>query len=225
MKYLRGFIDGEYQDGEFRGRCFIGGQSGYGKTTELVRLAEQCAGSVVLFDFLGTHHLSRSVTCRQPGELKEEIRNRPDRFRVLYQPMRGELDEHFRAVCRILCAVHCVCFAVDELDNFCDAKWGSKRVPPEFYEICQYGRHRRVACAATARMPMQVARAFTSQCQEMRLFHMDERTHLDYFKTRCEKSVLDRLPALPKYQYLLWHNDGSQPVLMTGGKCLQKKSF
>jgi hypothetical protein len=54
----------------------------------------------------------------------------------------------------------------------------------------------------------------------MRLFHMDEQTHLAYFKSRVEARTLARLPSLPMYQYLLWHNDGSEPVLMSAGRRL-----
>ena len=35
---MRGFIDGEYQDGELRGCTFIAGKRGMGKTTEMARL-------------------------------------------------------------------------------------------------------------------------------------------------------------------------------------------
>ena len=41
---MRGFVDGEYQDGELRGCTFIAGKRGMGKTTEMARLRAFCAG-------------------------------------------------------------------------------------------------------------------------------------------------------------------------------------
>lgn len=217
-----GFIDGEYQDGELRGCTFIAGQRGMGKTTELARLLAQCGGGTLFFDPLSRHeHVLpgyRLVT--QPGELAEYLRvNRGRRFRVLYQPRSGDLDAHFRAVCKVVRAIGWMIFGMDELDMMCGARWGDTRMPPELYHLVNYGRHCRVSMLATARRPMNVARGYTSQCQAMRLFYMRERADVRYFEEYIGNEDAARLPSLPKYHYLHWTGDGPARIFC-GGRAL-----
>jgi hypothetical protein len=218
---MRGFIDGEYQDGELRGCTFIGGKRGMGKTTEMARLLGTCTGGVLFFDALSRHESVlpgyRMVT--QPGELKEYLRaNRARRFRVLYQPRAGDLDAHFRAVCNVVRAFGSMIYAIDELDKMCGPRWGDSRMCPEFYHLVNYGRHCRVSMLATARRPMSVARGYTSECHEMRLFCVTERADLKYFEDYIGQADVQRLPRLPKYQYLHWTGDGAAQLRSAGKK-------
>ena len=214
----RGFIDGEYQDGELRGCTFIAGQRGMGKTTEMGRLLSLCLGGVVFFDPLAKHAqlLPGCRVISQPGDLEAYLRlNRGRRFRAVYQPMGGDLDGHFRAVCTIVRAFGWLIFAVDELDMFCGARWGDKRMPQEFYDLVHYGRHYHMSMLATARRPMDVARGYTSQCLSMRLFYMRERNDLKYFEDYVGREEVARVAALDKYQFLHWTGDG--PAQLCGG--------
>lgn len=216
---VRGFIDGEYQDGDLRGCTFIAGKRGTGKTTEMGRLLSLCAGGVVFFDALSRHEgvLNGYRIIVQPGELQKYLRtNAGRRFRILYQPRAGNLDDHFRAVSTIVRAFGWMIFGVDELDMLCGAQWGDRRMPPEFYHLVNYGRHCRVSMLATARRPMSVARGFTSQCLEMRLFGMTERTDLKYFEDYIGQEDSQRLAMLQKYEYLHWTGDG--PAELCGGR-------
>jgi hypothetical protein len=80
---MRGFIDGEYQDGELRGCTFIAGKRGMGKTTEMARLLSLCSGGVLFFDSLSRHEsvLEGYKIISQPGELENYLRvNRARRF-------------------------------------------------------------------------------------------------------------------------------------------------
>jgi hypothetical protein len=150
---MRGFIDGEYQDGELRGCTFIAGKRGMGKTTEMARLLSLCSGGVLFFDSLSRHEsvLEGYKIISQPGELENYLRvNRARRFRVLYQPRAGSLDEHFQAVCTVVRAFGSMILGVDELDMLCGSQWGDSRMPPEFYHLVNYGRHCRVSMLATA---------------------------------------------------------------------------
>jgi hypothetical protein len=215
---MRGFIDGEYQDGELRGCTFIAGQRGMGKTTEMGRLLTGCSGGVVFFDSLSRHEsvLPGYKIIAQPGDLTEYLRvNRGRRFRVLYQPRAGDLGDHFRAVCVVVRAIGWMIFGIDELDMLCGARWGDSRMPPEFYHLVNFGRHERVSMLATARRPMSVARGYTSQCAEMRLFYMREKADLKYFADYVGESDAARLSTLQKYQFLHWTGDGE--AQLSGG--------
>ena len=218
----RGFIDGEYQDGEVRGCVFVAGKRGMGKTTEMGRLLSSCGGGVIFFDALSKHEsvLKGYKLISQPGALEQYLRvNRERRFRVLYQPRAGDLDAHFRAVCTIVRAFGEMVLGVDELDMLCGPRWGDSRMCPEFYHLVNYGRHCKVSMLATARRPMNVARGYTSQCLSMRLFCMTERTDLKYFEDYIGRDDSARLPGLPKYQYLHWTGDGPA-VLSCAGHAL-----
>jgi len=215
-----GFIDGEYQDGELRGCTFVAGDRGMGKTTEMSRLLEGCAGGVVMFDTLSRHEtvLPGFRLISQPGHLETYLRaNRGRRFQVLYQPRSGELDDHFRAVCVIVRAFGWMIFGIDELDLHCGPRWGDSRMPKEFYHLVHFGRHARVSMLATARTPPSVARGYTSQCSEMRLFHMSEENYLKYFENRIGRANAAILPTLPKYRYLHWR-DGAESTIEGGKK-------
>ena len=214
----RGFIDGEYQDGELRGCTFIAGQRGMGKTTEMVRLLNECAGGVIFFDSLSKHEgvLPTYKLIMQPAELKEYLRlNRARRFRINYQPRGGDLAEHFIAVCAIVRAYGWMILAVDELDMLCGPQWGDRRMPPEFYHLVNYGRHVRVSLMATARRPTSVARGYTSQCVQMRLFGMREKADLKYFADFIGESNVTAAARLEKYQFVYW-TDGQQAEVRGG---------
>lgn len=215
----RGFIDGEYQDGELRGCTFLAGKRGMGKTTEMARLLSACGGGVMFFDPLSKHEgaLPGYKLFTEPGRMVEYMRvNRGRRFRVLYQPRSGDLVEHFRAVCGVVRAFGWMVFGIDELDMLCGAKWGPSHMPPEFYHLVHYGRHCRVSMLATARRPMDVARGYTSQCAEMRLFRITEKADLKYFADYIGDADAGRLAGLDKYTYLHWNGDG--PAILRGGR-------
>jgi hypothetical protein len=216
---MRGFIDGEYQDGELRGCTFIAGKRGMGKTTEMARLLSACSGGVLFFDSLSRHEavLPGYKMFSQPGPLTEYLRlNGARRFRILYQPRAGSLESHFQAVSSIVRAFGSMIFGIDELDMLCGARWGDSRMPPEFYHLVNYGRHCKVSMLATARRPMSVARGYTSQCLEMRLFGMTERNDLRYFEDYIGAADAQRLASLDKYQFLHWTGDG--PAALCGGR-------
>jgi hypothetical protein len=214
---MRGFIDGEYQDGELRGLNFLVGRRGTGKTTEMDRLLSLCTGGVIFFDTLSKHAgvLSGYVVISEPGALENYLRmNRGRRFRILYQPRAGNLDEHFRAVCRIVRAFGWMILGVDELDKLCGARWGDARMPPELYHLVNYGRHERVSMIATARRPRAVARGYTAE-SEMRLFAMKESADVEYFEDDLGKEQAARLRTLPKFYYLHCTEEGA-PELRGG---------
>jgi hypothetical protein len=183
------------------------------------RLLSLCAGGVIFFDSLSRHEaaLKGYSLFSQPGDLEKYLRvNRGRRFRILYQPRAGSVHEHFCAVCTIVRAFGSMIFGVDELDMLCGSEWGASRMPPEFYHLDNYGRHCKVSMLATARRPMSVARGFTSQCLQMRLFGMTERADLKYFEDYIGEEDARRLASLDKYQFLLWTGDG--PAQLCGGR-------
>ena len=178
----RGFIDGEYQDGELRGLNFLVGRRGTGKTTEMDRLLGESvqAGAYFLRHALETYAgiFHGYIVISQPANLEAYLRlNRGRQFRVLYQPRSGSLDDHFRSVCRVVRAFGWMIFGIDELDKLCGARWGDARMPPELSHLVNYGRHERVSMIATARRPRAVARGYTAE-SEMRLFNMTERADI-----------------------------------------------
>lgn len=216
---MRGFIDGEYQDGELRGVGFLVGKRGMGKTTLMGDLFKQCTGGTLFFDSLSKHEAvlpGYKLFC-EPGPLKDYLRmNSARRYRILYQPRSGDIEQHFQAACVIVRAVGNMVFGVDELDMLCGSHWGPSWMCPGLYHLVNYGRHSKVAMLATARRPMNVPRGYTSQCLEMRLFGMTERADLKYFEDYIGATDAARLATLQKYQYLHWTGDG--PALLKGGK-------
>jgi hypothetical protein len=216
---MRGFIDGEYQDGELYGRNFIAGKSGTGKTTEMARLISQCGGGAVFFDPLSKHEpiLPGFRLFHQPGDVSDYLRiNRDRRYRILYQPRSGKVAEHFQALCLIVRAFGKVAFAVDELDMVSGPQWGSSWMAPEFYSLVNYGRHEGVIILATARYPNSVPRGFTSQCSELRLFAMTEPKHLRYFEEYIGQGV-EQLRRLAKFQFLHF-KAAEEQISISGGR-------
>lgn len=213
----RGFIDGEYQDGELRGLVFLVGRRGFGKTTEMDRLLQTCTGGVLFFDTLSKHAtvFPGYIVFAQPGPLVDYLRvNRGRRFRVLYQPRKGNLDQHFREVCRIIKTFGWMIFGVDELDKLCGARWGDARMPPEFYDLVNYGRHARVSMIATARRPQGVAAGFKAEC-EYRIFRLKDQKALDSVALDIGEAHIPQIRQLDKYYYLKCSED-DDPILCGG---------
>ena len=234
----RGFIDGEYTDGELRGLGFLAGERGMGKTTEMARLLDQCAGGALFYDTLGKHgKLLRGYTViRQPGELKRYlIPNRERRFRIRYVPavqwgdQEAQQTAHLRAVCTIVAALGRMIFAIDEVDQFCGSEWGDKRMPPELYDLAHYGRHYPigwedrgeriggVSMLVTARDPVTLSIKFRSQCGSFRIFRTTEEAYMKFFGSRIGKANTARLSSLPQYQYLFWQA-GTSEARVCGGR-------
>lgn len=214
---MRGIVDGEYQDGEIRGLVFLCGMRGMGKTTEMDRLLSLCTGGVLFFDTLSKHAevLRGYKVISTAAELEAYLRvNRGRRFRILFQPRSGNLDDHFRAVCVLVRVCGFMIFAIDELDKLCGQRWGDSRMPPEFYHLVNYGRHERVSMIATARNPKAVARGYTAE-SEMRIFRVEERSYRDYFAERMGEEAAERLASLPRFFYLRKVEDA--PIEQCGG--------
>jgi hypothetical protein len=220
---MRGFIDGEYQDGEIRGCTFIAGIRGMGKSTDMARKLAQCGGGAIFWDPLARHQhlMPDGVLIHQPGDLERYLRvNHGRRFRILYQPRSGKIDDHFRAVCRIVQAFGWMVFAIDEIDIVSGPHWGSTWMCPELYHLVNYGRHCRVSMLATARYPNAVPRGYTSQCTSMCLFRVTEPKHLRYFEEYIGSENTARLPSLPKYHYLEWTGEGLPAAVCSAGNKL-----
>lgn len=212
----RGFIDGEYQDGEIRGIHFLIGRRGFGKTTEMDRKLSLCGGGVIFFDTLSKHAsvLKDYRVISQPGDLQKYLEpNRGRRYRILYQPREGNLDMHFRAVSLIVLAFGWMIYGVDEIDKLCGARWGDRRMPPELYDLVNYGRHHRVSMIATARRPQTVARAFVDEA-ELHVFNVKPAV-ADYLKEDIGPENVPRITKLEKYYYLHCLPD-EEPVLRGG---------
>jgi hypothetical protein len=216
-----GFINDEWQDGEARGRTFVAGMPGYGKTTEIARLLNQCRGRALFIDPEAKHKsfVPKYTLCHQPFEAEQVLRRNG---RVIYQPKAGDLGEHFRVVCSMAYIMERCVIAVDEMDKFCGPEWGPKNMPPILYDIVNYGRHHKVSLVYSSREPMRVARGVVSSSGEMRLFHFDEDDYVNYFRKRLGIRVTaDVLRSLPKYQYLHWKNDGSAPTIENAGRVVK----
>lgn len=215
----RGFIDGEYQDGELRGLTFIAGQRGMGKTTEALRLVEQCGGAVIFFDTVGRHAslLKGFKIFSQPGPLEEYLRaNRGRRVQVCYVPLDEWPEKHMIAVALLVRAFGWMIFCIDEIDTFCGQEWGVKGMPAELYNLAHYGRHYRVSMLCTARDPASLSIRFRSQCEFMRLFRTDEERYVKYFEARIGKANAAKLPTLAKTYYLCWQSGSLEAPVMGG---------
>ncbi len=204
---MRGFVDGEYQDGELRGLTFLAGERGMGKTTEAIRLVQQCGGPVIFFDTVGKHvHLLRGFKeFNQPGPLVEYLKiNRGRRVRVVYVPRDEWPEKHLIAVCLAVRAFGNLILCVDEIDSFCGPEWGHKGMPPALYNLAHFGRHYRVSMLCTARDPSTLSIKFRSQCAFMRIFRTSEKRYVKYFEARIGKANAAKLPTLKKTYFLLW---------------------
>lgn len=208
----RGFIDGEYQDSDIRGLVFVAGKRNYGKTTCMVNSLRACLGGCIFFDSLSKHHrvMPEFFLVSQPGELEQYLLlNRERRFRALYQPRAGNLDQHFAAVCSMVRALGNMIFGIDELDKLTGPRFGDSRMCPEFYHLVNYGRHCEggVSMIATARRAQNVPRGFTGECESMRLFRLTEPASLEYFEDYMEAAAIRRVRSLPRFEYILWPDD------------------
>ena len=208
---MRGFVDGEYQDGELRGMTLICGNRGMGKTTEMARLLCQCTGDAAFFDSVSKHAavLRGWTVVSEPGAMKEVIRLARARrvaSRILYQPRGGSFDAHFESFCEIVLAVGDTIVGIDEVDKCCGARFGDSHMPKGLYDIVNYGRHHKVSTLVTVRNPFRVSYDLVNECAFMRLFRLKPR-YVAYFKEWLEAEDLALLQRLEKYQYLYWTDE------------------
>jgi hypothetical protein len=220
----RGFIDREWQDGEVRGRLFLAGEAGMGKTTEMSRLMWQCTGAEIFFDTVGDHwqeYVAKGFTkLQQPRDLKRYlIHNRGRRARVVYVPPDEFADQHLSSICQIVRAIAKELFGgmvlgIDEID-MCAGK-GPNGMSPSLYYLVQCGRHVPMSLICTARDPATLPIRFRSQCTEMRIFRTSEQRYVDYFAARIGKVNASALSTLQETYYLHWQA-GSLDAPIKGG--------
>lgn len=213
---MRGFIDGEYQDGELRGLTLLVGLRGMGKTTLMANKLALCTGGVLFFDTLSKHgHVLRDYRpVTDADELVEYLRfNRGRRFRILYQPRSGDLDGHFAKVCTAVKAFGWMIFAVDEIDKLCGSRFSPTYMPPALYDLVNYGRHHRVSMIATARRPTSVAAGFRDEA-EFWCFKLKADV-AERLKGDLGEETIRRIVKLEKYQYLRCSQDADR-VLCSG---------
>jgi hypothetical protein len=220
---VRGFNNGEYEDGEIRGLTFVAGERGMGKTTEVIRLGRACTGPVFFFDTVGQHQhlLPGFKVFHDCGELKQFVlANWGRRIRAVYVPLDEFPEKHVIELAKLLRALGKwlggAILIVDEMDTFCGQEWGVKGMPIELYNLAHFGRHYWVSMLVTARDPPSLSKRFRSQCAFMRLFRISEDDYADYFAKRIGKANAARLPTLEKTYFLLWEA-GKQEAPVCGG--------
>jgi hypothetical protein len=213
----RGFIGGEYQDGELRGLALLVGRRGTGKTTEMNRLLGLCTGGYAFFDTLSKHagKFPGYVIVNRPDQLEAYLRaNRGRRFHILYQPRGGDLDKHFADFLVICTAFGWMIVAVDEVDKLCGPRFGDQRMPRALYELVNYGRHHQISMIFTARRPQGVPAGIRAEA-ELRIFRVKAGKESEVFTDEIGEEQVSRLATIPKFCYLHCVED-ADPILRGG---------
>lgn len=216
--YKAGFIDDEWQDGGVRGRVFIVGLPGSGKSELLYRRVRRCS-RIVVFDPVAARTIAQLVEkdgfqrVSQPSELRDLIAENFDGgFRVVYTPTQGDGLKHFESVNAIVRLAGRMVYAVDEVDKYQEPGWA----PAELYELLNYGRHVQVAMIGTARRGAQTSKEYTYGLSEICAFSFSEPNDLKYFEGKCGLAVADVIPSLGKYEYIRWMQGAPNPEKGSG---------
>jgi len=215
--------DGEYGDGNIAGILVLAGKRKSGKTFEQWREFGLARHRRIIFDSENQYTAAKGYDVsgwtifHQPGELREYLaRNLNTEVKVIYKPLAGRLEWHFRTVTRIVIEyakrTPGLLYAVDEIDKFCNP---SEPLGPELNEIVEYGRHRNISMSCTTRRPHKVSRNLTAQCAELRIFRTNEPRDKKYFQDFIGTAV-NVLPKLKQYEYLRWVDTGEAEI--RGGK-------
>lgn len=208
-RYETGFDGVEWADAGVRGRVFICGLPGSGKS-QLLCDRVRSGRRVIVFDPVNADTLKSLlsdgfVPVSQPGELRALLmRQGGEDFRFLYTPTQGDGLQHFEAVNLMVRKCRHLLYAVDEVDKYQQPGFA----PPEFYELLNYGRHAEVAMIGTARRPAQVSKEYTYGLSEVVAFAFTEPGDLKYFEAKCGGTAANQLPSLGKYAYLRCMADG-----------------
>lgn len=217
VHYSEGFVDGEWQGGGVRGRVFICGTPGSGKSELLVRRVRGCARAIV-FDPIGAETIAQLlgdgfVAIHQPGELRDHLaQNFDGSFRVLYTPKEGDGLKHFEAVNQMVKFCGRMVYAIDEVDKHQSPGFA----PQGLYDLLNYGRHHEVALIGTARRSVNVAKDFTFNLSEICAFRFSEPVELRYFENKCGPEMATVIPSLSKYEYARWIEGGPAPERKVG---------
>lgn len=222
-------IDGEYADGDTIGLTLDAGKRGSGKTFLQWEKASLCRRRVVIFDTLDQYTSAKGYALRgwiivhQPGELRALLAKNlnADKLRVIYKPLSGDKEIHFRAATRLVLDYgkksKGVIYFVDEVDKFCGPNEPLKTKCPPLYDLVEYGRHFKVSGGFTTRRPHSVSRSLTAQCGRLIIFRSTEPRDLKYFEEFIGSAV-KHLPRLGKYQYLLYVDDAHVEPQILGGR-------
>lgn len=150
--------------------------------------------------------------CSTPSTLKDYLRkNLKGEFRILYVPMKGNLLAHWRAVGQLAYSAGNLILCIDEIGMLC--KGGQfavdcKGQDPILESIVHYGRHRNVQVVATTQLPTDVALRYRSLCCDIRMFKVDEPTHLSYLAEKIGWNTANQLPTLENFEYVVWLDSG-----------------
>jgi hypothetical protein len=162
----------------------------------------------------------------QPGELRAALARAGKRgpVHIVYQPTGGDIVEHWENAAWLCIHAGNLILIGDEIDGICEP--GSpKKYGSEYWKkssriaaldhIVNYGRHVPLAFVGISRAPQDTWRRLRGQSERMLVFKMDDDLEMDALRSRLGRHT-DQLPALGRYKYLDWHDDGS--VSIEGGK-------
>jgi hypothetical protein len=143
--------------------------------------------------------------------LRGNPRNAP--FKILYQPEKGRILDHWRRVGLMAYSRGNMLLCIDEMGLLCeDGRFRQdstvKNVDPILEDIVHRGRHRKLDVICTAQRPQNIARGYTSMCSELRVFHTHENRDLTYLEERMGESATSRLTTLPPFVFLHWTDNG-----------------
>jgi hypothetical protein len=143
---------------------------------------------------------------------------------VVYQPLGGDLVEHWEHVAWMCYRAGHLILMADEVDGICSAGsakdadseyWKKTGRKPALYQIVNFGRHSPMAFIGISRAPQDVWRRLRGQSNRMLVFSMDDDLEMDAIRTRLGKHT-DQLPGLKEYEFLDWRDD--KTVTLGGGK-------
>lgn len=176
---------------------FIVGKRGSGKTVLARNLVTRLdCRRIVYYDSNG-HDYSGGVICNGLDQLKTYWRRViGGNYQIVYRSINPRAD--FDTVCRLVMAAGNTVFVVDEVDMYFDNEGNPGEA---FADVIRRGRHEDIELIGITQRPRKMGEV-RSMAEYLYIFETHEPSDLSYFKQSFSESLIDKIKALQKYQYV-----------------------
>lgn len=191
------------------------GHRGYGKTTLTQKLIIELDKPTIICDpRFQYENNSRRLIFRKVSDFKRFITN----DYITFKKYKFECvvnvtnDEDFEILGKIVYKMKKVCFLVDEVDMFCDARANKENI---MNKLVHYGRHNEIDIITTSRRPANISRNLTSQTDIFYLSRMREPNDKKYVKHAIGNEFVELIASLDRFSFLKVDDEQKEIVKTT----------
>lgn len=179
------------------------GRTGFGKSALTKELVGRRQRVIILEKWSDKDEYGGTLRFKSWAELLRAFKTKkPTRFRVSFSPGLT----YFPHVCALAWVLGDVLLVIEEASSY----FPGGKVPPEFIELCERGRHRQVSIYATAQRPKRLPIILRAEADLLYCFRLNEKADRDWVAEfpGADRQLAEQAAGLERYRYMAIDSNG-----------------